>query len=119
MDIKQYLLDFYIAQNGETITPELAKSLVEEMAVTDGSNRTTGEKWTMTDTNDVGMKVGIDFEKIPKCEWYLVMNMMYSDYYQVGHNHGFNDYNFYSELSKAWFNDIDAKENKTFKYFFC
>lgn len=119
MDIKDYLLDFYISQNGEVITPELAKSLVEEMAITDGSDRQTGEKWTPAETNDVGAHMGIDFDRIPKCEWYLVLNMMYSDYFVVGKKHGLVDYTFYAELAHAWFTDVDAVENKTFKYFFC
>lgn len=118
MDIKDYLLEFYIAQNGEVITPELSKMLVEEMAITDGSDRTTGEKWTPAETNDVGIKMGIDFEKIPKCEWYLVLNMMYSDYYSVGKKHGMTDYTFYAELAYAWFHDVDGKDHKTFDYFF-
>lgn len=119
MDIKDYLLDFYISQNGEKITPELAKSLVEEMAITDGSDRTSGEKWTPAETNDVGTKMGINFEQIPKCEWYLILNMMYSDYYSVGRKHGLIDYQFFGELAQAWFNDVDGPENKTFRYFFC
>jgi len=119
MDIKDYLLDYYIATAGETITPELAKALVIDMAVTDGSERENGEKWTPAETNDVGTKIGIDFEKITKCEWYLVLNMMYSDYFTVGRKHGFNDWQFYAELAQAWFYDVDAKPNKTFKYFFC
>lgn len=118
MDIKKYLLDFYVEQNGETITPELAECLVKEMAVTDGSDRTNGEKWSMQETTEVGNKLGVNWERIQKCEWYLVLNMMYSDYFPVGRKHGFTDYTFYSELAQAWFSDVDGKDNKTFKYFF-
>lgn len=46
------------------------------------------------------------------------LNMMYSDYYSVGKKHGYTDYTFYAELAHAWFHDVDAKENKTFHYFF-
>lgn len=118
MDIQKYLLNFYIEQNGETITPELAEGLVKDMAITDGSDRTNGEKWSMTETTDVGNKIGVNWERIPKCEWYLVMNLMYSDYYTVAKKHGLTDYTFFAELSQAWFQDVDAKDNKTFKYFF-
>lgn len=118
MDIKSYLMDFYISQNGEVITPELAKMFVEEMPVTDGSERTNGEKWTMEEAVEVGKNMNIDFNKIPICEWYLVLNMMYSDYFVVGRKHNLTDWQLYAELAHAWFYDVDAKQNKTFKYFF-
>lgn len=119
MDIKRYLLDYYINNNGEVITPELAAMLVEELAITDGSDRTNGEKWSMSDTTDAGMKAGVDFDSISKAEWYYVMNMMYSDYFQIGKRYGNTDWQFFADLAKAWFEDVDGKENKTFKYAFC
>lgn len=118
MDIKNYLMQFYVDQNGEVISPELATMLVSEMAITDGSDRTNGEKWTMSETQDVGDRLGVDWNRIIPCEWYVVMNMMYSDYYSVGKAHSMTDWTFYAELTMAWFNDVDGKENKTFKYFF-
>jgi len=118
MNIKDYLLDFYIEQNGETINKDLARILVTQMAVTDGSNRANGEKWTIEQAMEVGKKLGINWDSVSKCDWYVVLNMMYSDYYSVGRKHGFTDYNFYSELALAWFEDVDGPENKTFNYFF-
>lgn len=118
MDIKQYFLSFYIAQNGEVVTPELAKMLVEDFAITDGSGRINGEKWTPEEAMEIGKKLEIDYEEIPKFEWYLILNMMYSDYNNVAIHFGITDALFYGEMALAWFHDVDARENKTFKFFF-
>lgn len=117
MDIKKYLMDLYIEKYGEHINKEIAMNLVEEMAVTDGSGRPTGEKWSYQESKDVGMKNGINFAQVDSYEWYVVLNMMYSDYYRTAKKHGFNDSTFFAELASDWFSDVDAKENKTFCYF--
>lgn len=118
MDIKKYLLDCYIANYGETISDDLARGIVEAMAITDGSDRQTGEKWTLEESKSIGEKIGINWDKVSPAEFYAVLNMMYSDYCQVGRKHGLTDWQLYAELAAAWFNDIDAAENKTFNYFF-
>lgn len=117
MNIKSLLLSYYVDKNGKVITSELAKSLVEDMAVTDGSNRENGEKWTMEETTEVGNKYNVDWNSISKCEWYLVMNMMYSDYYRTGKKRGLTDYQFFADLATDWFADVDASPDKTFNYF--
>lgn len=118
MDIKNYLIEFYKQANGTVITPELATLLVKEMAVTDGSNRTDGEKWTIEECKAVGDSIGVDWSRILKAEWYLVLNMMYSDYYTVCQKFGLPEPQFFIELALSWFNDVDAKDCKTFNYFF-
>lgn len=117
MNIHEYLIDIYVEKYGKHINHELADTLVEEMAVTDGSSRETGQKWTLQETKDVGSKLGVNFEEIKPCEWYLVMNMMYSDHYRTGKKHGFIDPTFYGELALDWFHDVDGNDDKTFKYF--
>lgn len=116
MKTNQYLLNFYIAQNGENITPELAKILVTDFAITDGSDRIDGEKWTIEEAESLGIKSGVNFEFISKYEWYLILNMMYSDYYIVSKMYNLES-DFFINLAISWFNDVDAKENKTFNYF--
>ena len=118
MDIKQYLLDFYISHNGEKITPDLAKMIVEDFAVTDNSGRPNGEKWTMEECSKLGESMGVDWSKIDKVEWYIVLNNEYSDKYIMAKKHGWPEPSIYGEFAMSWFNDVDAKENKTFKYFF-
>lgn len=50
-------------------------------------------------------------------EFYVVMNMMYSDYHNVFQRHGVESPDFYAEMSKAWLDDPDAKKAKTAEYF--
>lgn len=116
MELNHYLLNFYVAQNGEMITPELAKILVSDFAITDGSKRVDGEKWTIEEAKKEGIKAGVNFESISIYDWYLVLNMMYSDYYSVYTQYDL-ELDFFIKLAISWFNDVDAKENKTFNFF--
>ena len=51
-------------------------------------------------------------------KYYLVMNMLYNDYYDVAVNYGHaNDPEFFYELANAFINDVDAKPHKVDKYF--
>lgn len=51
-------------------------------------------------------------------KYYLVMNSMYNDYYEVAVNFGHqDDVEFYYELSKAFINDVDGKKHKVEKYY--
>lgn len=118
MDIKNYLLNYYIETNGEKLTPELAKCIVKEFAITDGSDRQDGEKWNMGEAQQIAEKISFSLDRVSLADFYTVLNMMYSDYYGVGKKHGLTDWQLYAELAAAWFNDVDGKENKTFSYFF-
>lgn len=118
MDMKHYLMDVYKEHYGTHLNEELARCLVKEMKVTDGSDREHGERFSMADAIEVGNKMGIDFNKIRKCEWYVVLNMMYSDYYRTASQYGHTDYKFFGNLAYDWFHDEDGMEDKTFLYFF-
>jgi len=76
--------ELYEAAYGTVITKELAEAWVKSMAITDGSERENGLKWTMEQTTEYGNKVGIDWNKHTKTDFYIVMNMMYSDNYRTG-----------------------------------
>ena len=54
-----------------------------------------------------------------KCiQYYLVMNMVYNDYYDVATNFGHQtDVEFYYELAHAFINDEDGKKVKVERYF--
>jgi hypothetical protein len=118
MDMKHYLMNVYKEHYGEHINEHLAKCIVKDMAITDGSDRENGEKYTMENAVEIGQKMGIDFDKIKKCEWYLVLNMMYSDYYRTASQYGHTDYKFFANLAQDWFHDEDGLKDKTFLYFF-
>ena len=64
MDMKHYLMNVYKEHYGEHINEHLAKCIVKDMAITDGSDRENGEKYTMENAVEIGQKMGIDFDKI-------------------------------------------------------
>jgi hypothetical protein len=87
---------------GERLSEELAKVWVASMKNKDGTH---GEHWSITQTEQFNTNCD-------KYEWYAVLNMMYSDYYSSKFTTAD-----YVELARNWFNDPDASEGKTLKYY--
>lgn len=111
--------DLYESAYGETITPDTLVDWVKCMAVTDGSDRENGQKWSVEQCTEIGNKLNVDWNKWSKYEWYAVMNMMYSDCYRTAK--AFNlesDPMFYGRLAKDWLCDEDSGENKLYNYYF-
>lgn len=74
-----------------------------------------GEHWSYDD-----IKVYLENKDIHSDykTYYLVMNMVYNDYYDVAVNYGVqDDENFFFELAYSFINDIDGKEFKVERYF--
>ena len=117
MDLTEYLMDLYIEKYGKHINKEIAEALVNQMSVTDGTNRADGEKYTYSEAKELGTKIGVDFGRVDPVEWYLVLNMMYSDHYRTGKKHGLTESTLYCELAYDWFYDVDGEDCKTFNYF--
>lgn len=99
---KSLELDLYKMAYGEHLNEELALEWVSEMENKDG---TKGQHWSVDQTSQYAGEFN-------KWDWYAVMNMMYSDYY----NQKF-DTNTYIELAKDWLNDKDVGDGKTLKYY--
>lgn len=87
---------------GEHLNEELSHRWVSAMKNKDGTH---GEHWTIEQTTQSA-------GAYCKYDWYAVLNMMYSDYY----NPKF-DLSTYIELAKDWINDSDVGEGKTLKYY--
>lgn len=92
----------YKMVHGEHLSKELAHKWVSKMENKDGTH---GAHWTMEQTDQYAGTHN-------KCDWYAVMNMVYSDYY----NPKF-DTTTYIELARDWINDSDVGEGKTLKYY--
>lgn len=99
------------SEEAPEITKEIAEKWVKSMQNSDGS---TGEHWTLEQTDQLMKSRGY---KCNPAEFFLVLNMLYSDYYEVFHKYGVETPDFYAEMAKAWIDDPDAKENKTAEYF--
>lgn len=87
---------------GEHLNEELAHKWVSCMKNKDG---TEGQHWSIEQTTQYAGTHN-------KYDWYAVMNMIYSDFY----NPKF-DVATYVELAKDWIDDVDIGEGKTFKYY--
>lgn len=116
-DEKEVYRKLYEDAYGKTLTLPLAEDKVKAMSVSDNSDRPNGQKWSYEQTVEAGSKIGINWQEVPKAEWYFVMNMMYSDYYCTAkYAEKQLDPTFFAHLAKDWIYDDDAPEEKTYLY---
>ena len=87
-------------------TRETAKYAVDRLENKDNSK---GGHWSYEQTSKVLDSEGLDFHR---CDWYYVLNMIYSDYYKSGRSD-----DTYIELAKDFMDDIDAPDDKAKRYY--
>lgn len=107
----------YEAINGPHFDEEHARYAVEGMENEDG---TKGPHWTVEETTSVANQMGINLksEKPNKWDWYVAMNMIYSDFYKaVVSMTGSANTKHFAELTKAWLCDKDISEGKMWHYY--
>lgn len=92
------------------------KKLVNDFAVTDNSNRTTGEKYDLETAKRIGEQCGVDFNFVQISEWYLILNFFYSDFQRTGRKFYLPE-SFFWSLAVEWFYDIDGDPDKTTRLF--
>lgn len=85
---------------------ESSKYAVSKLKNKDG---TTGEHWNKETTDRVLEAKGYDFNY---CDWYYVLNMIYSDYYKSGRSD-----DTYIEFAYDFLADKDAPEDKAKRYY--
>ena len=93
------------------VTREFADSWVEAMENDDG---TKGAHWNFDQCKTVLARKG--YSHNPN-EWYIVLNMMYSDYCKVAKAFGINAVDFCTLLADAFLHDKDARSGKTMAYY--
>lgn len=92
---------------GKVITEEMAKEWVSSMRPM--------AKWTMEDTNAVLKQYGLNIDPI---QFYVVMNMLYSDMKNVlGSGDDEESLEKYVEATKDWLNDDDVGKDKLYDYY--
>ena len=94
--------ELYCLIHGQHLSNDLAHHWVSQMKNKDGTH---GEHWTMEQTSQFA-------EHHNPADWYAVMNMVYSDYYNP--RFSINDY---VELAKDWITDPDVGPGKTLRYY--
>lgn len=86
-------------------TKETAKYVVSKMKNKDGSS---GEHWDYDTTSKVLENKKYDFKP---CDWYVALNMIFSDFYKSGRSD-----DTYIELAYDFLADVDAPKDKMKKY---
>lgn len=105
--------NMYEAINGPHFDEEHARYAVEGMENEDG---TKGPHWTVEETTSVANQMGINLksEKHNKWDWFVAMNMIYSDFYKaVVAMTGSANTKYFAELAKAWLCDKDISEGNS------
>lgn len=100
-----------MASSKHELSKDDAKSWVAGMSNEDGSY---GARWTMEQTKQVQEQRGIDCDPM---HFWVVMNMMYSDYCAVAKKLGVDNPDFYAEMAKAFLHDKDAAPGKLANYY--
>lgn len=117
MNMKNLFMELYTEKYGTKITRELAENIVVDFPITDGStDRADGEKWNYEEAKAMAERVGVSWEDVSKCEWYVILNHMYAQHGRTGKKHGVPD-TWYGELAYDWFYAVDAEPDKTFQFF--
>lgn len=101
----------------EQLTEEIATAWVSKLKNTDPENP-MGPKWSRESTKPLAMKYGFNTPE-KQLEFWVVMNMMYSDYAETAKKHGVSTMDFFADMAKAWMKDKDAVEHKTAAYIAC
>lgn len=106
----------YEMEHGPHFNEEHARKAVMKMENEDG---TRGPHWSLEETSALASQYGISLSgKFNRYDWYVALNMVYSDYYKVLLNiTGSNNVKHYVEFAKAWLNDKDIDEGKMWYYY--
>lgn len=102
--------DLSTAIMGPHFSEDTSLKAVASMENVDGS---TGEHWDLEQTTQAAKQVGIQFSEFNVYDWYYVLNMMRSDYFNIFGD----DSNTYISLAKAWLADPDVAEGKAWRYY--
>lgn len=116
---KKEYMKLYKEVYGCSLTKDLVDDWVRHMDVPKLMPGQDGMKWNIDACVEYGTKVGVDWHEVKKIDFYAVMNMCYSDYYDTASSYDKgNDPAFYARLAKDWLCDTDVPEGKLFNYYF-
>ena len=97
---------------GQRLSRNEAMTWAREMENEDGSR---GSHWTMEQAKQVMAQKGVECDPL---EFWLALNMMYSDYCKVFRKYGVGDkIDFYVDMAKAFLDDKDAYPDKLTRYY--
>lgn len=95
----------------DSLTKETASRWVKGMKNADGSS---GPHWTLEQARQIMEQQKAQCDEL---EFYVALNMMYSDYCKVAKKFNVDITEFYACLAKAFLEDKDAQPDKLMKYY--
>lgn len=98
-------------ESPKSLNREKAQDWVKHMENADGSQ---GAHWTMEQAKATQDRLGL---KVNSLEFYVALNMMYSDYGKVAKKFNVDNPDFYAHLACAFLEDEDSQEEKLSKYY--
>lgn len=100
---------FWMAPQGghEKLTREKAEKWVRNMHGDDPKSR--GGMWSYEDAKKLAEERGLPTEGQEMIDFYVVLNMVYTDYCKVAKEHGVDTEDYYADLAEAWLYDRDAR----------
>lgn len=101
-------------EDGEeyTLTREMANRWVSGLKNADG---TSGGHWPYEQTKQVLAQKAYNVDPL---EFYVAVNMMYSDYVKAAKEFNVNNVDFYACMAKAFLEDKDADGDKLISYYY-
>lgn len=102
----------YEKEHGPHFNEEYARKAVMKMENEDG---TRGPHWSLEETTTLASQYGIALgSKFNRYDWFVALNMVYSDYYRVIMNiTGSNNTKHYVEFAKALLEKLDIPKEPT------
>lgn len=99
------------AETDHRLTEAMAKAWTSSMENADG---TRGAHWPMEKTEEVRRQRSIAADPL---EWWVAMNMIYSDYCTAAEKLGTSTVEFYAGMARAFLDDKDAQPEKLGRYY--
>lgn len=114
--MKKKKLERHERMYGPHFNEECALKVVSKMENEDG---TMGQHWSIQESATLANRYGMSFsEKVNRYDWYVALNMVYSDYYNIIKTISVPDTTkFFVELAKSWLKDKDVEEGKMWYYY--
>lgn len=102
---------------GPHFNEECALKVVSHMENEDG---TKGAHWSLEQAVSIASQynISLNSEHFNKYDWYVALNMVYSDFYKAIISIANSDsVRYFVELAKAWLKDKDVEEGKMWYYY--
>lgn len=105
---------FVLLNRAKKYLRRMHKEFTEEDAMNWARGMNPPARWTMDQTTDVMHQFGYHHKP---CEFYIVMNSLYSDYGKTVVQYGVDQPGFWASLAHDWLSDKDAVEYKLEAYY--